>query len=495
MNEAAFPIYQIGQIRRIEALAEKEGCSGEQLMQRAGKAAFELMRARFPGQENIICVCGSGNNGGDGYVLARLAKEAGLAVRVIHVGEAGKMQGAALAARKAAEGTGIPISSLHDASKLPPCDLVIDAVCGIGVTEPLHGEPLLAVQQMAQSSAPILAIDIPSGINANTGEILGAAPSAAATITFLGLKLGLLTGAGIACAGEVAVDLLDIPPFIYDEVQPVAERLSLSSFMNYLKPRPRDWHKGLSGHLLIVGGDEGYSGAPRMAAMAALRTGAGLVSVATHPANAAMMNAACPEIMCHAISRPDQLIPLMQRADCIVLGPGLGQTEWSHQLWDRAVRTTGPLLIDADGLNLLAQQPHQQNNWVLTPHPGEAARLLQKPTGAVQRDRLTALHALIKRYGGVIALKGAGTLVGSANSMAGVCDAGNPGMATAGMGDILSGVIGSLIVQQVPLADAAKLGVLLHALAGDLEAEEGERGMMATDLLPFLRYLSNVRGQ
>lgn len=271
------------------------------------------------------------------------------------------------------------------------------------------------------------------------------------------------------------------------------EKIDFNAFTHYLKPRSRDWHKGLSGYVLIVGGTLGFSGAPRMAAEAALRVGAGLVTVATRPEHAAILNINCPEIMSHGVADVAQLEPLIEKANVIVLGPGLGKSAWGKLLWSHVVETALPLVVDADGLNLLAETNLYKENWVLTPHPGEAARLLHVTTQEIQADRMAAVIEINKRYGGVCVLKGAGSLVLAPNSPPVICDKGNPGMATAGMGDVLSGVIGGLIAQKIPLDDAAKLGVYIHAVAGDLAAKNGERGMIASDLMPYLRQLVNLQ--
>lgn len=273
------------------------------------------------------------------------------------------------------------------------------------------------------------------------------------------------------------------------------KKIELTAFAEYLQPRPRDAHKGDFGHVLIVGGDAGYSGAVRLAAEAALRTGAGLVSVATHAVHAAVLNSTCPEIMCHAVQKSADLVPLLQRASVVVLGPGLGRSAWGKELFQLVLMQQQPLVIDADGLNQLAEVPQHNANWILTPHPGEAGRLLGVKTEQVQQDRLAAIGQLQQRYGGVVVLKGAGTLVLGPEGKTSMCAAGNPGMATAGMGDVLSGVIGSLTAQHLPLEIAATLGVELHASAGDLAAKEGERGMIASDLMPFLRRLMNSCGK
>lgn len=261
-------------------------------------------------------------------------------------------------------------------------------------------------------------------------------------------------------------------------------KLQLTQFAPYLQPRPRDYHKGNGGHVLVVGGDAGYSGAVRLAAEAALRVGAGLVSVTTRQETAWMMNASRPEIMCHTTL-------LLEKASVVVIGPGLGQTPWARDLLKAVLASDKDLIVDADGLNMLAENPQKRSNWILTPHPGEAARLLKSTPVEVQSNRLAALQMLQKQYGGIIVLKGAGSLVGGADLSPVICAAGNPGMASAGMGDVLSGVIAGLAAQGLPLPIAAQCGVLIHAMAGDAAADAGERGMIASDLMPYLRQLVN----
>ncbi len=268
------------------------------------------------------------------------------------------------------------------------------------------------------------------------------------------------------------------------------EELRIEQFAKYLKPRDRDAHKGHFGHVLVVGGDYGFSGAACLAAEGALRVGAGLVSVATRAEHATMLNLARPELMCHAVSTFLTLKPILQRATMLVVGPGLGRTNWAKDLLEGVLQAELPLILDADGLNLLAENPVKKSNWILTPHPGEAARLLKTSAEEIQRDRVAAVTRLQQHFGGWVILKGAGTLIAGPNEIA-ICHAGNPGMASGGMGDVLSGVLGGLAASGIPLADAAKLGALLHALAGDLAAKEGERGMIASDLMPYLRKLVN----
>ncbi len=258
-------------------------------------------------------------------------------------------------------------------------------------------------------------------------------------------------------------------------------------------PRARDAHKADFGHVLVIGGDAGMGGAVRLSAESALRVGAGLVSVATHPEHVALVSGSCPEIMCHGIEKASALLPLLEKASVIVLGPGLGKSKWSRHLFELALAETDlPKVVDADALNLLSESPCTQHNWILTPHPGEAARLLQEDVEAVQADRIESANALANRFGGVVVLKGAGTIVQMENELPSICPYGNPGMATAGMGDVLSGVLGGLLAQHFSLLSSAKIGVLLHALAGDEAAKvQGERGLIATDLMTHLHRLVN----
>lgn len=271
----------------------------------------------------------------------------------------------------------------------------------------------------------------------------------------------------------------------------IMKKLSIDQFVSLLHPRPRHAHKGHFGHVLVIGGDEGYAGAVRLAAEAALRVGAGLVSVATRPGHAHSVNSSRPEIMSHAVGKPAELMSLLDRATVLVLGPGLGHSEWSWALWQTALSAGLPMVLDADGLNRLADFPTVRPDWILTPHPGEAARLLKITAEGVQKDRLSAVKSLAHDFGGVTVLKGMGTLIAGPAGVPSICEAGNPGMATGGMGDVLSGVIGGLLAQGFPLQTAAEAGVQLHALAGDLAAAQGERGMVAGDLMPFLRQLVN----
>lgn len=264
----------------------------------------------------------------------------------------------------------------------------------------------------------------------------------------------------------------------------------LSEELLSLPLRERTAHKAEFGHVLVVGGDYGMGGAVRLAGEAALRTGAGLVSLATRPEHAFAILGSCPELMCHGIQEVQEVTRLFALASVIVAGPGLGRQSWGEVLFLQVFHSDLPLLVDGDALGHLAVSKLKREDWILTPHPGEAARLLGTTVVDVQRDRKTAIQALQAQYGGVIVLKGAGSLV--LGEELSICQAGNPGMATAGMGDVLSGVIAGLVAQGLSLEKAAKLGVCLHAEAGDQVAQQGQRGLKASDLFGPIRQCLNA---
>lgn len=478
--------------RRIDAQAAQAlAIPSFALMQRAGAAAYHCLRRRWPNAASVQVLCGLGNNGGDGYIVARLALQDGLQVQVLQVGDPKRLRGDAALAATEYRQLGGRVQSFKAESTLE-ADVLVDALVGTGLDRPLQGEWAEAVAALNGSRRPVLALDLPSGLHAGLGAVLGPAVAAAATITFIAHKSGLFTGAGPAVAGELELADLDVPEAAFAGVPAQANMIHQEEICAALPPRPRDAHKGRHGHVLVIGGDHGMGGAVRMAAEAAGRVGAGLVSVATRAEHCGALLAARPEIMCHGITVAAELEPLMQRASVVVLGPGLGLSDWSRALYNAALRFQGPLLLDADGLNLLAQQPARSPHWVLTPHPGEAGRLLGETSTAIQQDRYAAAVRLVESYGGVVVLKGAGTIVQAPAALPRVCSAGNPGMGSGGMGDVLSGVIGGLLAQGLVAAEAAAVGVLVHAAAADRAAGAGERGLLAMDLMPYLRDMVNL---
>ncbi|HRD48985.1 MAG: NAD(P)H-hydrate dehydratase [Candidatus Competibacter sp.] len=493
MRTLPVELYRAAQVRELDRIAiEERGIPGYTLMSRAGAAAFQLLRQRWPKAWRIEVICGGGNNGGDGYVVARLARLAGLDARIMTLADPESLRGDALTAAQEARTVEVPITAF-DAARLAEADLLVDAILGTGLEREVSGLWREAIEAMNAHPAAVLALDIPSGLHADTGAALGAAIQAAATLTFIGLKPGLFTGQGPACCGEVHFAALGVPPDIYRALHPACWRYVGADLSALLPRRSRSAHKGHFGHVLVIGGDLGLAGAARMSAEAAARCGAGLVSVATRSAHAGLQAAVRPELMFHGIETPDELAPLLNRATVIAIGPGLGRGEWGRALFRAALASDKPLVMDADALNLLAAVPGYRNDWILTPHPGEAARLLKMTPAQVEADRFIAVEDLALRFGGVAVLKGAGSLIASReDGVVTLCATGNPGMASGGMGDVLTGVIAALVAQGLPLFAAAKTGVYLHGRAGDQAAQTGgERGLLATDLLPFLRQLVN----
>lgn len=493
MRELPLELYRAAQVRELDRVAIQErGIPGYTLMSRAGEAAFQQLRQRWPHAGRLAVVCGGGNNGGDGYVLARLARQAGLEVRLLTLADPDMLRGDAQTACKEARTAEVSIQPFQ-AAALNGVDVLVDAVLGTGLERPVSGLWREAIAAMNAHPADTFALDIPSGLHADTGAILGLAIRAAATITFIGLKQGLFTGQGPACCGNVYFADLDAPLDIYPALHPASWRYAGADLPALLPQRSRSAHKGHFGHVLIIGGALGMAGAARMAAEAAARCGAGLVSIATGAAHAGWQTVARPELMFHGVEDTDDLAPLLDRATVIAIGPGLGRSDWGRAMLQAALASDKPLVIDADGLNLLSIEPTFRDHWILTPHSGEAARLLKMTPVEVEADRFTAVEDLALRYGGVAVLKGAGSLIASReDGQVALCTTGNPGMASGGMGDVLTGVIAALVAQGLPLFAAAKAGVYLHGLAGDQAAQAGgERGLLATDLLPFLRRAVN----
>ena len=483
-------LYTVAQVRAFDRAAiDTHGIAGYELMQRAATAAFAHLRARWPQARRIVVLCGSGNNGGDGYVLARLALEVGLDVSVI---AAESVRAGGDAARAHSGWVDAGGCTIEGGTTLPDADVYVDALFGTGLTRAPQGAALDLIDQLNRTKRPALALDVPSGVDADTGNVPGSAVDAAATITFVARKRGLFTGAARDYCGEVVLDDLAIPAAVFADARADTGLLDADAIAASLPPRAPNAHKGNFGHVLAIGGDLGFGGAIRLAGEAALRVGAGLVSVATRAEHVGALNAARPELMSSGVGGPQELEALLQRASVIALGPGLGQRAWGHALWRTAIAGGKPIVLDADGLNLLARDPLSlPANSVLTPHPGEAARLLECDTQRIAADRFAAVREIARRHQCVCVLKGAGTLVASPHGEVAVCPWGNPGMASGGMGDVLTGVIAGLLAQGLDSHDAACVGVALHAQAGDVAAREGESGLLASDLFGPLRALRN----
>ena len=480
-------LYSVDQVRALDRRAiDALAIPGIELMRRAAAAAFASLQRHWPHARRLAVYCGPGNNGGDGFLLGALALQDGY--QVVLFALADDARGDAATARSRFEEAGGQVQLWSAMAGLPVVDVHVDALYGTGLARAPERPVADLLWRLNSSGEPILALDVPSGLNADTGQCPGEAIKADVTVSFIAHKRGLHTGQAADRVGVLELDTLALPEALWEGFAPDADVLQPAT----LPPRPRHAHKGSNGHVLAIGGDLGTAGAIRLCGEAALRAGAGLVSVATREANLVALNSARPELMAHAVDGPQALLPLLQRADVLALGPGLGQGAWGHALWVTALDLAMPTVLDADGLNLLAREPRSfESPAVITPHPGEAARLLESSIAEVEADRYAAVRALARRYNAVAVLKGAGSLIADPRGLVAVCPWGNPGMATGGMGDLLTGIVAALLAQGCPAWDAACLGVGLHARAGDAAAADGERGLLASDLLAPLRRLLN----
>lgn len=488
-------LYTAAAVAQLDRLAQAEGRSSQHLMSLAARSALGEIEREFGTEQQLLVVCGGGNNGGDGYALAALAASRGRPVALFELGEQVRMSEATGTSRQFALDAGVEFCSSAQLLAAGREGVVVDALLGIGVQGPLRPAYRELVEMINNSGLPVVALDIPSGLCATTGSG-DCVVAADLTVTFVGAKLGLFTGRGAALAGDVVLHTLEIDERLFDEVESVAELIDLDEALEQLPARDINGHKGHYGHVMIVGGDFGGGGAVALAAEAALRCGAGLVSVATRPEHVGAVLARSPEAMVYGVSSGQDLQPLLASPTVIVVGPGLGQSAWSEQLLQQVLKTDTPLLLDADALNILAagrlQVRRTLADSVITPHPGEASRLLDSSSAAVQTDRAESARRLQGLWQSAVVLKGAGTLVADGDRPLGLCADGNPGMASAGMGDLLSGIIGALMAQQLPVGEAARLGVALHAVAGDRAAAvSGERSLLASDLIaPLVELLA-----
>ena len=479
-------LYNAAQVRDLDARLIAAGTSGLELMQRAAQATWRALRRRWPDAHELTVMAGHGNNAGDGYLVAALAARAGWKVQVFAVVDPSRLSGDAARAHAEALDEHLSIDSWNPERKLN--GIVLDALLGTGLSGEVREPYLSAINAINASSLPVVAVDIPSGLSADTGAILGAAVQAQLTVTFIGLKLGLLTGDAADVVGELVFDDLQADSTIVGQITVSALRLDELSAPR-LAPRPATSNKGMFGRVLLIGGDRGFGGAILLSSECALRSGAGMVTLATRQEHVPAALARLPEVMCAGISSSNQLGGLIEPAAVLVVGPGLGQGSWGRALLSAAANAQRPQVWDADALNQLAQDwVTLPSGSVITPHPGEAARLLGISTKQVQADRPAAAHALAQKYKTVVVLKGSGSLIADVDGRLALCHHGHPAMATAGLGDVLAGLIGALMSQKLPAFEAACLAVWLHARAGESAGAMG-RGMAATDLIPAIRQL------
>ncbi|WP_251976872.1 NAD(P)H-hydrate dehydratase [Salinicola avicenniae] len=502
------PLYLAEQVRDMDRRLMTQEGDGFALMQRAGQAAYDALRARWPQARHLCVLCGGGNNGGDGYIVAALAAAEGLAVDLVALKPVEALKGNARRAAMMALASGLEPVAWASSLELAG-DVIVDAMLGTGATgaplepfaaaiarlnEPVSSlRPVADVANASEARRPVLAIDVPSGVDVDTGHVEVDAVRATLTVTFIGDKFGLHTGAALDYVGDVVSCALGATPAAWPDLEPVAWLQSRWEIAHALPPRRPSSHKGSQGHVLVIAGAPGMGGAALMTSEMVARVGAGKVSLATDVSHVSASLTRFPEVMARGVRGTADLAALVDAADTLAVGPGLGTGAWGQAVLACALKAGKPCVVDADALNLLVDHwpTLQRDDWVLTPHPGEAARLLGWQTAEVQRDRRGAVIELQRRRGGTVVLKGGGSLVYDGDRMA-LCPFGNPGMASGGMGDALTGIIAGLMGQVESPAQAARTGVLIHALAADMAAGDGgERGLLASDLASYARRLAN----
>ncbi len=491
-------LYSVSEIRAIEQ-ANLAVLPAGTLMQRAGKAAARaashLLSPRGSGAR-VLVVAGPGNNGGDALESAYLLADNGHEVTVLLFADTTRQpmdaQQALARAHNSAMHFIAPEAAL--ATTTQHWDLVIDGLFGIGLTRPITGLQHGLVEAINTLSCPVLALDVPSGLDADTGGIVGEngiAVRASHTITFIAGKPGLYTFQGRDHAGHVQVDRLDIADCYFQP--PRAHLNSIEWFSPFLRPRPHASHKGSYGDVTVIGGAHGMAGAPILAARAAAKCGAGRV-FATFIGEAPAYDSLQPELMCRHAKTVDF------SASTLVIGPGLGMSRDAHDILAKALHASLPLVLDADALNLIATESSLQQQLasrnapsILTPHPLEAARMLQVSTSEVQADRLATARKLAQRFNAITVLKGSGSVIAKAEGEVVINTTGNPALATAGTGDVLAGICGALLAQSFPAWNAALAAVWLHGKAADTLVIEdvGPIGLTASELIPSVRTILN----
>ena len=485
------PIFTTAGIRVIER-AVMTGPGAPRLMERAGLAAAEYARRIMPERaKNVLIVAGPGNNGGDAFELAVHLKRWFYRVTVVFAGKRESLSGDAGAALRKWEAAGGAF--LDDVPGEGRWDFVVDGLFGIGLVRPLTGRHAELVERMNRMGAPMLSLDVPSGVNADTGAVMGVAVRANHTVTFIALKPGLLTLDGPDYCGALLVDTLGIG---LDRLAPGEGQLITRKALDaVLAPRPRNYHKGHAGSVGVLGGARGMAGAALLAGRAALLTGAGRVSVGMLAEQAPALDPSQPELM---LRRAQDVLD--GSMNVLAAGPGMGNSTASKALLEKALRAEAPIVLDADALNLIAADGQLRDilrgrpgRKLLTPHPAEAARLLGNETRSVQADRLAAAKAIASRYDCAVALKGNGTVVADRDGGWWINSSGNAGMASAGMGDALTGIVAGLVAQGAEALSALRAGVFLHGAAADALVAQGHGplGITASEVIASARVLLN----
>jgi NAD(P)H-hydrate epimerase len=487
---------------------EDFGIPGLVLMENAGRGATRFLLEQFPDIENnkVAVIAGRGNNGGDGFVMARYLKQKGIPVQVYLLAETDRVQGDALANLNLLKPLGVPVAEIPDGasfskfnSEMQGVDLWIDAILGTGLTSDVKGYFRTVIEYINGLNKPVFAVDLPSGLNSDTGQPCGTCICAAATATFAYAKTGHMVYPGADYTGKLKIVDIGIPPHIAAAVGPEHFLITAQLIRTYLNPRPAEAHKGSTGRLLVVAGSTGKTGAAAMTSMAALRTGAGLVTLGVAESLNPTLEGRMLEAMTVALPESgsgilgESAFSAIQKElpgkQCLALGPGLGQAAETKRLIRKIIRHSEiPIVVDADGLNNLAGDVQDlakaKAPIILTPHPGEMARLLGTKAGKVQQDRIHCAREFSTQHNVHVVLKGAATIIAHPDGRVYINATGNPGMASGGMGDVLTGVIAGLIVQGAAPEAACHAGVYLHGAAADSLVENmGPYGYLAGDVM------------
>lgn len=490
---------------------ETFGLTGQVLMENAGRSATDILFKKFPERcrQKVGIVAGKGNNGGDGFVIARYLVQKGVRPTVYLLFEKEKAKGDAALNLRLLDPLGLEIIEIPDQtafaghqSKMRHVDLWVDAILGTGLTSIVRGHFKTIIDFLNTSGKPIFSVDIPSGLNSDTGQVCGTCTRSATTVTFAFAKPGHILFPGATFTGNLEITDIGIPHHIAEAVAPLQTLITPDLITSYIQPRPADTHKGKTGHLLVIAGSPGKTGAAAMTALSAMRMGAGRVTLGisrslnmiVEPQVLEAMTALLPETETGELDESafDLISGLWNNKACMAIGPGIGTRETTQKLVFRIIETCPiPLVIDADGLNCLAGNTAilklAKKPVIITPHPGEMATLINKTVADVQADRIGCAQKFARSFGVTVVLKGAGTVVATSDGRIFINPTGNPGMASAGMGDVLTGMIAGLITQGYAPSIAAQISVFVHGAAADtLAGDQGPVGFMASDVMAAL---------
>jgi hydroxyethylthiazole kinase-like uncharacterized protein yjeF len=497
-------VSRVSEMRDLDREATDDfGITQEMLMENAGNAAYFVILSEFGVQgRKFVAFCGTGNNGGDGFVVARKIHSTGGAVRVFFLGESDKLEGAAKKNFDIISRMPIEVSNVQSIEQIKEatsdCDAIVDAIFGTGISREVTGIYKDTIQLINESKKKVFSIDIPSGVNGDTGQVMGSAVRSNYTITYGLPKIGNMLYPGFELCGKLYVSHISFPPSLYNTD---SIKVQINGPVE-LPQRDRDTHKGSYGRALFIAGSSNYLGAPYFSALSFLKAGGGLSYLATPKSISPFLASKGSEIVfvpqketsseSLAIESKEELLEFSKRVSMVIMGPGLSLNKETQELVrELARKIETPLLIDGDGITAIAEEvkliKERKAETILTPHGGEMSRITKMEVSEVNEDKINVLQRTAKELNAIIVLKGAHSLVGYPDESVYINTSGNPGMATAGSGDILTGAIAAMYGLGLPLRDAVRMGVFIHGLSGDLAArEKGEDGITAQDILDYL---------